>query len=134
MKYNIEFPSFPNYTAEVYKGNEVAFEKIDFFGNTREYYQFWCGKAECVNGRLLCARFAIDKYRTIYINGNIIILSKISNEPHKSSILTNKSLNSNGILRKEEIDKMMEFIEQGRQRDCVVFRKIYERAKEILES
>lgn len=126
----ILFPSFVNYTDEMYQGNKPARLERDFLGNVREYYKFCRGDAQFVNGNVLCAKFDIDKNHTIYLVGNHIRCTDFSG--NSATHITNENFDDFEVLQKEHIRNIMNFIKKGQKHDCFVYRKIYERVKELL--
>lgn len=67
-----QFPSFPNYTEDMYNGNEFA-SKTE--GGYDAFYTKYGETIVGVEG-IVCSKFCIDKTTTIYICGNSLWIIK----------------------------------------------------------
>ena len=121
------FESFPNYTEEMYNGNEAAFVE-----NGIEHWRFYNGEAQIQNGNIIGAKFSIKKTKCVHIIGDRIFCYNLV-PPQKMAVYSSEILKTlHPLIVKEEQEKILDFIKSG-DNGAVIFQKIYDRTKEILQ-
>ena len=122
------FESFPNYTEEMYNGNEAAFVE-----NGIEHWRFYNGEAQIKNGNIIGAKFSIKKTKCVHIIGDRIFCYNLV--PHQKMIVYSSEIlkTLHPLVVKEEKEKILDFVKSG-DNGSVIFKKIYERTKEILQN
>ena len=72
MDYNFLFKSFPNYTKEMYDGNEPAYYSPGIKGDISNYSCYYGnGQIDC-EGNLFFSNITLDRLNNIYIIGKYV--------------------------------------------------------------
>ena len=69
--------SFPNFTKEMYAGNEPCGKGHEMVsGGFADRWEFFKGNAETYNGEILNADFSVDQWTSIFIIGDTVNICK----------------------------------------------------------
>lgn len=121
------FESCLNYSQEMEKGNEPAFVE-----NGIEHWRFYNGEAQTKNGNIIGANFSIKKTKCVHIVGDKIFCYNLV-LPQKMVVYSSEILKTlHPLIAKEEQEKILDFVKSG-DNGSVIFQKIYDRTKEILQ-
>lgn len=121
------FESCLNYSKQMEKGNEPAFVE-----NGIEHWRFYNGEAQTKSGNIIGAKFSIKKTKCVHIIGDRIFCYNLI--PHQKMIVHSSEIlkTLHPLVAKEEQEKMLNFVKLG-DNGSVIFKKIYDRTKEILQ-
>lgn len=126
------FPSFINYTEEMYNGNEPAC-KSDSFENG-DVWSTQYGKAITdKQGKLIACSFTIRPYTSIYICADSLKIYKISTLAGKTQIFSNEDLYSPYAHIDMSEDKAEAIINKSLP-NCKIWTIIQKRAKDLFDS
>jgi hypothetical protein len=121
------FESCLNYSEQMKKGNEPAFVEKGI-----EHWRFYNGEAQTKNGNIVGAKFSIKKTKCVHIIGDRIFCYNLV-PPQKMIVYSSEILKTlHPLVVKEEQEKILDFIKSG-DNGSVIFQKIYDRTKEILQ-
>ncbi len=129
------FPSFPNYTKEMYEGNEPACKGHELIsGGVADKWTFFKGSAETYNGEILNADFSIDKNTSVFIVGDTVNICKIT-AIYDYNYCNKENGRIWGTFR-EDLRKDMEFEEvekilNKKFPNCKIWNMIQARVKEL---
>lgn len=127
--------SFPNFTKEMYAGNEPCGKGHEMVsGGFADRWTFFKGNAETYNGEILNADFSIDQWTSIFIVGDTVNICK-----NTTKYCYNYCNKENGRIwgtfyesnRKElEFDKVVAILNR-KFPNCKIWDMVQARAKEL---
>lgn len=126
------FPSFPNYTEEMYEGNEPTRNWQMSIGKTMYHYHTKYGDGDVVDGSIFDAKFSINQKITIYIVGgslNIIDI-RYAGEPDTWEYSNTEQRYFRSFAHELEKDKI-EKILNTKIPNCKFWDLVQARAKEL---